>query len=167
MPNVEVVVASSGRDEPLVLSGIRSAWTEFHYPRRVGFTWFARGSRGWAGTNVAISAFVLDEKQNIVGRGVGCVRPEIRPEQTWSCMGTGGTPLVKGEGRYDVVFTINDRPVALWPMEAVVKSDDGENSALSRWLGEMKKRGTVKKGAKKNALSPKQPATAPKPAPKR
>jgi hypothetical protein len=31
-------------------------------------------------------------------------------------------------------------------MEAVIKSDEGENSALGRWLKEMKKRGTMKKG---------------------
>jgi hypothetical protein len=171
-PFVEVVVASIGRDEPLMLMGIRSAWTEWHYPRRVGFTWFARGSRGWSGTNVAISAFVLDEKQNIVGRGVGCLRPELRPEHPWSCMGTGGTPLLTREGPYDIVFTINDRPVAIWPMEAVIRSDDSENSALARWLREIKKRNAAKRptpkpapAAKSPAAPPAAPAPAPAPAP--
>lgn len=156
-PFVDVVVASIGRDEPLMLMGIRSAWSEWHFPRRVGFTWFARGSRGWSGTNVAISAFVLDEKQSIVGRGVGCMRPEMRPEHPWSCMGTGGTPLLTREGRYDIVFTINDRPVALWPMEAVIRSDDPENSPLSRWLKEIKKHSAHKKP----------PPPAAKPSPKK
>ncbi|HEU4411459.1 MAG TPA: serine protease [Polyangiaceae bacterium] len=122
-PTVEVVVASGGRDEPLVLSGVRASWAERSYPRRVDFTWFARGSRGWSGTNVAVNAFVLDEKGRVVGRSVGCFRPELRPEQSWSCMGTGGTPLAMREGAYDVVFTLNERPVALWPMEAVVRLD--------------------------------------------
>jgi S1-C subfamily serine protease len=122
-PTVEVVVASGGRDEPLVLSGVRASWAERSYPRRVDFTWFARGSRGWGGTNVAVNAFVLDEKGHVVGRSVGCFRPEVRPEHSWSCMGTGGTPLAMHEGAYDIVFTLNERPVALWPMEAVVRLD--------------------------------------------
>ena len=66
----DVVVASYAREEPFALSGIRANWVEWRYPRRVGFTWFARGSRGWSGTNVAISAFVLDESGKIVGRVV-------------------------------------------------------------------------------------------------
>src|SRR5690606_9607346 len=114
-PRVDVVVASYGREDPFALSGIRSGWVEWRYPRRVDFTWYARGSRGWSGTNVAITAFVLDENGKIVGRGVGCLRPEMRPERTWQCSGTGGTPLVAREGKYDVVFTLNDRPIAVWP----------------------------------------------------
>jgi hypothetical protein len=156
-PRVDVVVASYGRDEPFALSGIRSGWVEWRYPRRVGFSWYARGSRGWSGTNVAISAFVLDDKGKIVGRGVGCLRPEMRPERPWQCSGTGGTPLLTREGKYDVVFTINDRPIAMWPMEAMVRTR-GKDSALEKWLGDLKKQHTLKKHPK--------PATAPAPKPK-
>lgn len=143
-PKVSVVVAQAGMADPLTLLGIRAGWSEWRYPRRVGFTWFARGSRGWTGTNVAISSFVLDDRGTIVGRGVGCIRPELRPELPWSCMGQGGTPLLASAGRYDIVFAINDRPVAVWPMEAIVRVD-GKNSALERWLDEVKKQGGVKK----------------------
>ncbi len=156
-PRVDVVVASYGREDPFALSGIRSGWVEWRYPRRVNFTWYARGSRGWSGTNVAITAFVLDENGKIVGRGVGCLRPEMRPEQTWQCSGTGGTPLVAREGKYDVVFTLNDRPIAVWPMEAMVRPR-GRDSALEKWLAELKKQHTLEKHAK--------PAPAPTPAPK-
>lgn len=151
-PRVDVVVASFGRDDPLALFGIRSGWVEWRYPRRVGFTWFARGTRGWAGQHVAITAFVLDEKGTIVGRGVGCVRPELRPESTWSCMGTGGQPLVTKEGRYDVVFAMNDRPIAAWPMEAMVKTGKS-GSALDRWMNELKKRNAIRR--KKAGTPPK------------
>jgi S1-C subfamily serine protease len=143
-PRVDVVVASFGRDEPLTMFGIRAGWVEWRYPRRVGFTWFARGTRGWAGTNVSITAFVLDEKGVIVGRGVGCVRGELRPENTWSCMGTGGSPLVAKEGKYDVVFAMNDRPIAAWPMEAMVRTGKA-GSALDRWMNELKKRNQIRR----------------------
>src|SRR6185503_9741682 len=46
-PDVDLVVASSADDEPLALSGIRSTWVEKSLPRRVEYTFFARGSRGW------------------------------------------------------------------------------------------------------------------------
>lgn len=157
-PHVDVVVATYGHDDPLSLSGIRSGWVEWRYPRRVAFNWFARGSRGWSGTNVAISAFVLDEGGKIVGRGVGCMRSEVRPEKPWSCAGQGGTPLLTREGRYDVVFAMNDRPIAIWPMEAMVRMPSG-TSALDKWVSELKKQHQIKhhKGA---------PAPAPVPAPK-
>jgi S1-C subfamily serine protease len=142
-PKVSVVVAASGNTDPLTLLGIRAGWSEWHYPRRVEFTWFARGSRGWIGTNVAISAYVLDEQGHIVGRGVGCIQPEIRPEVPWSCMGAGGTPLISGPGSYDVVFAINDRPVALWPMEAIVRTDG--SGGLEQWVDQLKKQGTFRK----------------------
>jgi hypothetical protein len=164
-PRVSVVVAQAGMTDPLTLVGIRAGWSEWRYPRRVAFTWFARGSRGWTGTNVAISSFVLDDKGTIVGRGVGCIRPELRPELPWSCMGQGGTPLLGGAGRYDIVFAINDRPVAVWPMEAIVRVD-GKNSALERWLDEVKKSGGVKKhdhGPPKGMAPP--PASGAPPAP--
>ncbi|MBX3204929.1 MAG: trypsin-like peptidase domain-containing protein [Labilithrix sp.] len=175
-PRVDVVVASYGRDEPFALGGIRSGWVEWRYPRRVGFTWYARGSRGWSGTNVAISAFVLDERGKIVGRGVGCMNPEVRPERTWQCSGTGGTPLLTKEGRYDVVFAMNDRPIAVWPMEAMVRTSAGAGSALDRWMQELKKQHAVKKHKPTVAPTPKpkapeKPADAPKtpakPAPKK
>lgn len=146
-PRVDVVVASYGREDPFALAGIRSGWVEWRYPRRVGFTWFARGSRGWSGSNVAITAFVLDETGKIVGRGVGCVRPELRPERPWSCSGAGGSPLVTREGRYDVVFAMNDRPIAVWPMEAMVRTNRGA-SALERWMKELRKQRSLKRRAK-------------------
>ena len=68
-PQVDVVVAAFGREDPFALGGIRAGWVEWRYPRRVEFTWFARGSRGWSGTNVAIGAFVLDDTGKIAGRG--------------------------------------------------------------------------------------------------
>lgn len=148
-PHVDVVVASFGHDDPFMLGGIRSSWVEWRYPRRVSFTWYARGSRGWSGTNVAISAFVLDEGGKIVGRGVGCMRPDLRPEQAWQCAGTGGTPLLEKEGRYDVVFTINDRPVSIWPMEAMVRTKGPNSSALEKWMGDLRKQHNLKKHAPK------------------
>ncbi|MBX3202950.1 MAG: trypsin-like peptidase domain-containing protein [Labilithrix sp.] len=172
-PRVDVVVASYGRDDPFALGGIRSGWVEWRYPRRVGFTWYARGSRGWSGSNVAISAFVLDEAGKIVGRGVGCVNPEVRPERTWQCSGTGGTPLLTKEGRYDVVFAMNDRPIAVWPMEAMVRTSPGAGSALDKWMQDLKKQHTLKKHKPtvaptpkpKAPEAPKTPAKPPKPAP--
>lgn len=146
-PRVDVVVAAAGRQDPLALAGIRAGWVEWRYPRRVSFTWFARGTRGWSGTNVAIGAYVLDETGTIVGRGVGCVQPELRPEHPFSCAGAGGTPLLRKEGRYDVVFALNDRPIALWPMEAIVKT--GGKSAMERWIEDLKKRGAPKKHKKR------------------
>jgi hypothetical protein len=89
---------------------------------------------------VAISSFVLDDKGAIVGRGVGCIRPEVRPEHPFNCMGQGGTPLLSQAGRYDIVFAINDRPVATWPMEAILRTDGGQG-ALEKWLDDAKKRG--------------------------
>lgn len=136
-PKVDVVVAMLGSSDPLALYGIRAAWSEWRYPRRVGFTWFARGSRGWSGRNVAVSAFVLDPNGAIVGRGVGCIRPELRAEHTWDCMGSGGTPLVSSAGHYDIVFALNDRPVAMWPMEAIVREDQ---SPIQSWLHQLQNR---------------------------
>ncbi len=150
-PQVDVIVASFGRDDPFALGGIRAGWVEWRFPRRVEFTWFARGSRGWSGTNVAISAFVLDDTGKIVGRGVGCIRPELRPEHTWSCAGAGGTPLVTKEGKYDVVFALNDRPIAMWPMEAMVRTSSN-SSALDKWMKDLHQKRDVKKHAPKRPL---------------
>jgi S1-C subfamily serine protease len=142
-PDVDVVVAQSGHDDPLMMSGIRAAWAEKSYPRRVSFTWFARATRGWAGTNVSITAFVLDEKGNVVGRSDGCFENEIRPEKTWSCVGGMGglamPPLADKQGAYDIVFAINDRPVAWWPMEATIQKDPAPGSAAQRWMKELRR----------------------------
>lgn len=170
-PRAEVVVASMARDEPFAAAGIRATWLEWRYPRRVGFTWFARGSRGWSGTNVAITAFVLDENGQIVGRALGCFKPELRPEHTWTCAGSGGSPLVQREGKYDVVFAVNDRPFAVWPMEAMVRTSTGGPSAMDRWLAELRKQHTLKKHTKPKTKptpppAPEKPAAPAKPAAK-
>ncbi len=165
-PDVDIVVAMMGNDDPLTLMGIRAAWAERSYPRRVGYTWFARGTRGWSGTNVSISAFVLDDAGNIVGRSDGCFKPELRPEHTWSCLGSNGMappPLANKEGQYDIVFAINDRPVAWWPMEAAIRKDHAPGSDMERWMKEMK-RVVVKR--QKAAAGPTPPPTPAPPGPK-
>jgi S1-C subfamily serine protease len=172
-PDVDVIVAQHGSDDPLFLQGIRAAWEERSYPRRVDFSWLARGTRGWSGTNVIVTAFTLDETGNIVGRSDGCILWELRPEKPWSCVGTvadGDQPLAGAKGRYDIVFTVNDRPVAWWPMEAALRGDPSPGSGLSRWLREVERvraRGhrTLKADERKNV--PVAPAAHPaKPAPK-
>lgn len=137
-PQVDVVVAGMGRPDPFALGNIRGAWVEWRYPRRVEFLWYARGTRGWTGSNVAMSSFVLDAQGKIVGRGVGCLQPDLRPEKAWQCGGNGGDPLIGSVGRYDIVFTINDRPVAVWPMEALVHPY-GHGSAIDAWLHQQQK----------------------------
>lgn len=117
-PKVDVIVASAGQEKPFALAGIRAAWSEWSYPRRVDFTWYARGSKGWSGSMVSLSAYVLDKQGKIVGRGVGCISSELMPEGHWECAGAGGNPLLMAEGQYDVVFALNDRPIAMWPMDA-------------------------------------------------
>lgn len=150
-PRVDVVVAAAGREDPFSLTGIRAGWAEWKYPRRVDFTWFARGSRGWAGTHVAIRAFVLDESGAIVGRGIGCIQPQLRPEKPWSCAGSGGLPLLRREGRYDIVFALNDHPIAMWPMEAVLR-DAGRSSMMDGFLQRLREKAAKpmkKRGAKR------------------
>lgn len=139
-PDVDVVVASEAQDSPLAMEGIRAAWAERAYPRRVQYAWFARATRGWSGTFVSMTSYVLDSKGRVVGRNEGCFLPEVRPELPWSCMGMGGSdtsPLAEGVGPYDIVFTINDRPVAWWPMEAVLKTGHAPGSDIERWMKEM------------------------------
>jgi S1-C subfamily serine protease len=139
-PDVDVVVAQRGNDDPLAMLGIRADWSEKKYPRRVEYAWFARGTRGWTGTNVSISSYVLDTTGHIVGHNEGCFQPEVRPEHAWGCMGEGGGmpfPMASAEGPYDIVFTINDRPVAWWPMEAIIQVEHAPGSDLSRWMKEM------------------------------
>jgi hypothetical protein len=139
-PDVDVVVAQLGHDDPLAMFGIRSDWSERTFPRRVQYTWFARGTRGWSGTNVSIASYVLDTSGHIVGRNEGCFQPEVRPEHAWACMGEGGGlpfPMASAEVPYDIVFAINDRPVAWWPMEAIIQAQHAPGSDLSRWMKEM------------------------------
>jgi hypothetical protein len=142
-PDVDVVVAQAGHENPLMMSGIRAAWAEKSYPRRVGFTWFARATRGWSGTNVSLTAFVLDDQGSVVGRSDGCFADEVRPERTWSCVGGMGglslPPLADKQGAYDIVFAINDRPVAWWPMEAIIRKDLAPGSDVERWMKELRR----------------------------
>lgn len=142
MPDVDVVVARVVNASPLLLAGINSTWTERSYPRRVQFTWFARGTRGWSGRDVLVSAYVLDDKGQVVGQSDGCFWPELRPENTWSCIGSGGMmppPLAEKAGAYDIVFTVNERPVAWWPMEATLRRDSPSSSEMQRWLQDMRR----------------------------
>ena len=148
-PDVDVVVAAAGNYDPLVMSGIRSAWAERTYPRRVEYTWFARGTRGWAGTNVSMISYVLDAQGHIVGRNEGCFQSELRPEHPWACMGSTGMspfPMASAEGPYDIVFAINDQPVAWWPMEAVIQHEQEPGSDVERWMKDLH-RATVKRHA--------------------
>jgi hypothetical protein len=177
-PDVDVVVARLGHDQPLAMLGIRADWSERTFPRRVEYAWFARATRGWSGTNVSITSYVLDPAGHIVGRNEGCFQPEVRPEHAWSCMGQGGGmpyPLASKEGPYDVVFAINDRPVAWWPMEAIVQAQHAPGSDLGRWMKEMHraviKRHAQTQGEAAPATPPKAPVKPPpkataKPAPK-
>ncbi len=142
-PDVDVVVAQLGHDDPLAMLGIRADWSERKYPRRVEYAWFARGSRGWTGTNVSISSYVLDTSGHIVGRNEGCFQPEVRPEHAWSCMGEGGGmpyPMASAEGPYDIVFAINDKPVAWWPMEAVIQVEHAPGSDVALDEGDAPRR---------------------------
>lgn len=160
-PDVDVVVAQHGSDDPLSLQGIRAAWEERSYPRRVDFSWLTRGTRGWSGTNVIVTAFTLDDSGTIVGRSDGCILWEIKPEKPWSCVGTvgdGDQPLAGKKGRYDIVFTVNDRPVAWWPMEAAVREDASPGSGLARWLHEVERsRGHVRRSATAPETAPAKP----------
>ncbi len=169
-PDVDIVVAESGNDDPLAMRGIRAGWNERSYPRRVGFTWLARGSRGWSGKMVTITSYVLDDGGSIVGRSEGCLKPEIRPAYTWACMGIASPPLAPKEGSYDIVFAINDRPVAWWPMEAAIRKDNAPGSEMERWLRELRRHQTKKKRPPLPPPPPPAPASKPapaKPAPKK
>jgi hypothetical protein len=165
-PDVDVVVATAGHDDPLAMAGIRAAWAEKTYPRRVEYTWFARATRGWSGTNVSITSYVLDMNGHIVGRNEGCFHAEVRPEKTWSCMGAGGSspyPMASGEGPYDIVFAINDRPVAWWPMEAVLEPQHAPGSDLERWVKEMHRAVIKRKSQIVNPPGTPSPAQPPAP----
>jgi S1-C subfamily serine protease len=165
-PDVDVVVAAQGRDEPLAMAGIRSAWAERTYPRRVEYTWFARATRGWSGTNVSITSYVLDSEGHIVGRNEGCFQTEVRPEHSWACMGSGGGmpfPLAAAEGPYDIVFAINDRPVAWWPMEAIIQQQHAPGSDVQRWMKEMHRAAIRRHLTVVPPPAPAPPPPAPKP----
>jgi hypothetical protein len=170
-PDVDVVVAKLGNQDPLTMLGIRADWSERTYPRRVEYTWFARATRGWSGTNVSIASYVLDTNGHVVGRNEGCFQPEVRPERPWACMGAGGGlpfPMANGEGPYDIVFAINDRPVAWWPMEAIIQAQHAPGSDLARWMKDIH-RAVVKRrrqSAEQHATTPPPPASQPKTAPK-
>lgn len=141
MPDIDPLVARMGQEDPLVLAGIRSFWVEHSYPRRVSFSWFIRASRGWTGHDVVAAAYVLDDTGHVVGRLDGCYESELRPERSWSCLASGGmesTALVSKVGSYDIVFTVNERPVAWWPMEATLDKDDAGGSDVDRWLQQMR-----------------------------
>jgi hypothetical protein len=140
-PDVEMVVAQAAQEEPLALAGIRSTWIEKSLPRRVGYTFFARGSRGWSGTNVLVVAYLVDEDGKIVGSSYGCLQPEISPRHTWSCTGESGRtpPLVMKPGKYDVVLALNQKPVAWWPMSAKEKKGAPTMQDMERWLDEIRK----------------------------
>ena len=171
-PDIDVVVAKLGNQDPLAMLGIRSDWSERTYPRRVEYTWFARATRGWSGTNVSIASYVLDTSGHIVGRNEGCFQPEVRPEHAWACMGAGGGmpfPMASGEGPYDIVFAINDKPVAWWPMEAIIQAQHAPGSDLARWMKDMH-RAVVKRRKQiadtQHAAPPAPPGAASKTAPK-
>jgi S1-C subfamily serine protease len=165
-PDVDVVVAAAGHADPLAMAGIRAAWAEKTYPRRVEYTWFARATRGWSGTNVSITSYVLDMNGHIVGRNEGCFHAEVRPEKTWSCMGAGGSspyPMASREGPYDIVFAINDRPVAWWPMEAVLQPQHAPGSDLERWVKEMHRAVIKRKSQIANPPAAQPPSTTRRP----
>jgi len=172
-PDVDVIVAQHGNSDPLMLQGIRAAWEERSYPRRVDFSWLARGTRGWSGTNVVVAAFTLDDTGTIVGRSDGCLFWEIRPSKPWSCVGSigeGDRPMADRKGRYDIVFTVNDRPVAWWPMEAAVREDSSPGSGMDRWMKEMERvKARIRHAAPPAPAPAAKPAAkpAPKPAPKK
>lgn len=140
-PDVDFVVADGAEEEPLTLAGVRSTWVAKSLPRRVPFAFFARGSRGWSGSNVLVAAYLVDQDGKIAGASFGCLQDQISPRHTWTCKAdTGRTPpLVMKPGRYDVVLTMNGRPVAFWPMTAQEKASKPTIMDMERWLGDVRK----------------------------
>jgi len=139
-PDVDMVVAQAAEEEPLALSGIRSTWVEKRLPKRVDYTFFARGSRGWSGNYVLIVAYLVDEDGHVAGKSWGCFQ-RIEPAHTWTCKGdTGKTPpLVMKPGKYDIVLTLNGKPVSWWPMNAKEKKGAPTMADMERWLDEIRK----------------------------
>ena len=140
-PTADLVIAQSAHDDPLSLSGVRATWTEKSYPRRVEYSFFARGSRGWSGTNVVIAAYVIDDEGHVVGNAVGCIEDELRPAHTWTCSSSSGRtpPLLPKAGSYDVVLALNGRPVGWWPMEATARKGVPTAADMDRWLDMLRK----------------------------
>jgi hypothetical protein len=134
-PIVQAFVATGAREEPFALSGIRGFWREKSYPRRTALSWMMRGSRGWSGDAVVATAYVIDDEGHVTGQVPGCIRP-MRPAKTWMCAGTSGRtpPLLRKAGQYDIVFALNGRPVAWWPMEAIVENERPGQTDAHRWL---------------------------------
>jgi hypothetical protein len=78
-------------------------------------------------------------------------------------MGSGGGspfPMASAEGPYDIVFAINDRPVAWWPMEAVIQQQHAPGSDVERWMKDMRR--VVIRRRQALATPPAPPAAAPK-----
>jgi hypothetical protein len=73
-------------------------------------------------------------------------------------------PLASAEGPYDIVFAINDRPVAWWPMEAIIQQQHAPGSDLQRWMKEMH-RAAVKR--RQTVAPPPPPPPPPAQAPKK
>ncbi len=145
-PDVDVVVGMLAKEEPVLVAGIGSFWAQKTYPRRVPFVFYARGTRGFSGKNVMITAYVLDDTGHVVGHVDGGFETEMRPELAWNVLYKGGfeshpPPLVPKVGNYDIVFTLNDKPVAYWPMEAVPDVEIGE---LDRFRSGMRRGATGK-----------------------
>jgi hypothetical protein len=140
-PDADLVVAQAADDDPFTLSGIRSAWVEKTLPRRVEYSFFARGSRGWSGRNVLITAYLVDAAGKVVGSSFGCLQGEIRPQHTWTCKGDSerSPPLVEKAGAYDVVLALNGKPVAWWPMDAKEKKGAPTIQDMERWLDQVRK----------------------------
>ncbi|CAN5726129.1 hypothetical protein BH09MYX1_BH09MYX1_28700 [soil metagenome] len=139
-PDVDVVVGMLAKDDPTLIAGIGSFWAQKAYPRRVPFVFYARGTRGFSGKGVMVSAYVLDDAGHTVGHIDGCFQSEMRPELAWSCVWKNDepshpAPLLPKVGNYDIVFTLNDKPVAYWPMEAV---PDVEVAELDRFRSGMR-----------------------------
>ena len=103
--------------------------------------------------------------------GKGALVPSEAAEHAWACMGAGGGmpfPMASGEGPYDIVFAINDKPVAWWPMEAIIQAQHAPGSDLARWMKDMH-RAVVKRRkqiADQHAAPPAPPGAASKTAPK-
>ena len=141
-PDVDVVVTLARPGDDGQPWEVRSAWSVPSLPRRVGFSWFARGTRGWSIHGADMTAYVLDESGTVVGRADGCSALHATPQHPWACWArTPESQFVRAEreGIYDIVFTVGDRPVAWWPMAAVVTKDAAPGSDVERWIRELQR----------------------------
>jgi hypothetical protein len=164
VPDVDVVVTMPKGEGDEQASEVRTAWSLPSVPRRVGFSWYARGTRGWSIRGAEMTAYVLDSTGTVVGRADGCTHLEATPQQPWSCWGRNGTEAfarAEHEGLYDIVFAVGDRPVAWWPMASVVTTDAAPGSDVDRWVRELQR--TESAHRQKHPSAPNQPpVTAPK-----